>query len=77
MLKDKGFTTIVAFGTAAHGAVLYTASAAALRGIKVVVPVDGSTSENLFAEQAVTWILSRAPTVSNNVTLTKFDMIKF
>jgi nicotinamidase-related amidase len=77
ILKDKGFTTTIMVGTAAHGAVLYTASEAALRGIKVVVPVDGSTSENLFAEQAVTWILANAPGVSANVTLTKFDMMKF
>jgi nicotinamidase-related amidase len=77
ILKDKGFTTVITVGTAAHGAVLYTASEAALRGIKVIVPVDGSTSENLFAEQAVTWILGNAPTVSAQVTLTKFDMMKF
>jgi nicotinamidase-related amidase len=77
ILKDKGFTTAIMVGTAAHGAVLYTASEAALRGIKVVVPVDGSTAENLFAEQAVTWILANAPQVSAQVTLTKFDMMKF
>jgi hypothetical protein len=39
--------------------------------------VDGSTAENLFAEQAVTWILGNAPQVSSQVTLTKFDMMKF
>ena len=77
ILKDKGFTTVVTVGTAAHGAVLFTASEAALRGIKVIVPVDGSTAENLFAEQAVVWILGRAPGVSQQTTLTKFDMIKF
>jgi len=77
ILKDKNFTTAIMVGTAAHGAVLYTASEAALRGIKVVVPVDGSTAENQFAEQAVTWILGNAPQVSAQVTLTKFDMMKF
>jgi nicotinamidase-related amidase len=77
ILKDKGFTTVVAVGTAAHGAVLYTASEAALKGIKVIVPVDGSTAENLFAEQAVVWILARAPGVAQQTTLTKFDMMKF
>jgi nicotinamidase-related amidase len=77
ILKDKGFTNVIAVGTAAHGAVLYTASEAALRGIKTIVPVDGSTAENLFAEQAVVWILARAPTVSTQVTLTKLDMLKF
>jgi nicotinamidase-related amidase len=77
ILKDKGFSNVITVGTAAHGAILYTASEAALRGIKVIVPVDGSSSENMFAEQAVTWILARAPTVSTQVTLTKFDMMKF
>jgi nicotinamidase-related amidase len=77
ILKDKGFTTVIAVGTAAHGAVLYTASEAALRGIKTIVPVDGASAENMFAEQAVAWILARAPTVSTQVTLTKFDMMKF
>ena len=75
-LKDKGFTTIVAVGTAAHGAVLFTVAEAALRGIKVIVPVDGSTAD-IFDEQAVVWILSRLPGAGQNVTLTKFDMIKF
>ncbi len=77
ILKDKGITTIIPVGTAAHGAVLYTASQAALRGIKVVVPVDAAASENAYAEQAVVWLLAKAPTISANVTLTKIDMIKF
>jgi nicotinamidase-related amidase len=76
-LKDKGFTTIIAVGTAAHGAVLYTSSEAAFMGFKAIVPVDGASSENLFAEQAVAWLLARAPGVSQQTTLTKFDMMKF
>jgi nicotinamidase-related amidase len=77
ILKDKGITTVIVVGTAAHGAVLYTGSQAALRGFKVIVPVDGATSENLFAEQASAWLLARAPTISQQVTLTKIDMMKF
>ncbi len=77
ILKDKGITTIIPVGTAAHGAVLYTGSEAALRGIKVIVPVDAAASENAYAEQAVVWLLAKAPTISGNVTLTKIDMIKF
>jgi nicotinamidase-related amidase len=76
-LKDKGITTIIAVGTAAHGAVLYTSSEAAFMGIKAIVPVDGASSENLYAEQAVAWLLARAPGVSQQTTLTKFDMMKF
>jgi nicotinamidase-related amidase len=77
MLKDKGITTLVALGTAAHGAVLYTASAAAFRGIKVIVPVDGMSSDTAYQELAAAYLLSSAPRVSDATTLTKFDMIKF
>jgi nicotinamidase-related amidase len=76
MLKDKGITTVVTVGTSAQGAVLYTASGAALRGLKVIVPVDGSSSESLYAEQAAAWLLTHAPGVAQQVTLTKIDMIK-
>jgi nicotinamidase-related amidase len=77
ILKDKGITTVIAVGTSAQGAVLYTASGAALRGLKVIVPVDGSSSESLYAEQAAVWLLTHAPGVAQQVTLTKIDMIKF
>ncbi len=76
-LKDKGITTVITVGTAAHGAVLYTSSEAAFRGFKVIVPVDGASSENLYAEQAVAWLLTHAPGVAAQTTLTKIDMIKF
>ena len=45
LLKDKGITTVITVGTAAHGAVLYTSSAASLRGFKVIVPVDGMSGD--------------------------------
>jgi nicotinamidase-related amidase len=77
MLKDKGITTVIAVGTSAQGAILYTASSAALRGLKVIVPVDGMSSESLYAEQAAAWLLAHAPGVAQQVTLTRIDMIKF
>jgi nicotinamidase-related amidase len=79
MLRDKGITTLVAVGTAVHGAVLYTASAAASRGFNVIVPVDGMSGDGqvLYDEQAVAFILTHAPVVSSKVTLTNVDMIKF
>ena len=78
-LKDKGVHTVIAIGTAAHGAVLSTASAAALRGMKVIVPVDGMSAEgeNTYAEQYTAWHLANGPVLSRNVTLTKFDMVRF
>jgi nicotinamidase-related amidase len=79
MLKDKGITTVITVGTATHGAVLYTSSAASLRGFNVVVPVDGMSGNGqiAFDEQAVAYILTSAPIVSPKITLTRTDMINF
>ena len=79
MLKDKGIATVIAVGTAAHGAVLYTASAAASRGFNVIVPVDGMSGDGqvFYDEQAVAFILTHAPVISSKITLTSVDMIKF
>jgi nicotinamidase-related amidase len=74
--KAGGTQTVIAIGTAAHGAVLYTASAASLRGMKVIVPVDGM-SDSPYSEQYTAWHLANAPLVSRNVTLTKLELIKF
>ena len=76
ILKEKNIKTVIAVGTAAHGAVLYTASGAALRGMKVIVAVDGISAESLYAEQSAAWILVNAPRISANVTLTKIELIK-
>ena len=76
-LRAKGITTVIAVGTAAHGAVLWTSGEAAFLGFRVIVPVDGATSENLYAEQTVAWMLTNAPGVAQQVTLTKFDLMKF
>jgi nicotinamidase-related amidase len=76
ILKDKGVRTVIVTGTAAHGAVLYTASSAALRGMQVVLPVDGMSAENTYAEQYTAWHLTNAPRVSAKVVLTKIDLIK-
>lgn len=76
ILKDKGIQAVIAIGTAAHGAVLHTGGAAAMRGLKVVVPVDGM-SFDAYAEQYTAWHLANAPVISRNVTLTKLDLVKF
>jgi nicotinamidase-related amidase len=77
ILKDKGIKTVIAVGTSANGAVLYTASAAALRGMDVVVPIDGLSSLDAYADLTAVWTLSNAPLVSAKTTLTRIDMIKF
>lgn len=77
ILKDKGIQTVIVTGTAANGAVLYTGTEAALRGMKVIVPVDGMSSKELYAEQLTAWQLAHGPGFGNLVTLTRSDMIKF
>ena len=76
ILMDKGIKTVIVTGTAAHGAVLYTASGAAFRGMQVILPVDGMSAENTYSEQYTAWHLANAPRVSSKVILTKIDLIK-
>ena len=77
ILKDKGIQTVIVTGTAAHGAVLNTVAGAVQRGFKVIVPVDGMSATETYAEQYVTWHMTSAPGVAPNTTLTKIDLIKF
>jgi nicotinamidase-related amidase len=77
ILQDKGIKTVIVVGTAAHGAVLYTGSQAAFRGLKVILPVDGMSAENTYFEQYTAYHMVHAPGVGQHVTLTKFDMIQF
>ncbi len=78
ILKTRGIQTVITVGTAAHGAVLYTASAAVLHGFKAIVPVDGMTSENLYFEQVSAWLLAKGTgNIGANVTMTRSDMISF
>ncbi len=77
ILRDKGIKTVIVVGTAAHGAVISTGTQAAFRGFKVIVPVDGMSSENTYFEQYTAYHFTTAPGVAQQTTLTKFDMIQF
>ncbi|HTV38404.1 MAG TPA: isochorismatase family protein [Xanthobacteraceae bacterium] len=77
ILKDKGIKTVIVVGSAANGAAFGTASGAAQRGYSVIVPVDGISSDNLFAEQSAVWNMANAPVISSKITLTTVDMMKF
>jgi nicotinamidase-related amidase len=77
ILRDKGIKTVIVVGTAAHGAVIATGTQAAYRGFKVIVPVDGMSSENTYFEQYTAYHFTQAPGVAQQSTLTKFDMIQF
>ena len=77
ILKSKNIKTVIAVGTSANGAVLYTASGAALRGMNVIVPVDGMSSVSPYSDLTTAFTFVDAPLVSKKVTLTKLDMVKF
>ncbi len=76
-LRDKGIKTVVAMGTQAQTSVLHTGGEAALRGFKVIVPVDAMSADDLFPELYTAWHLANAARISNQVTLTRLDMIGF
>jgi nicotinamidase-related amidase len=75
--KFIGSKTVVAMGAQATTSVLPTGGAAALRGFKVIVPVDGMSADDVFPELYTAWHLATAARISAQVTLTKFDMIGF
>lgn len=77
ILKDAGIKTVITVGSAANGAVLGTASASAQRGYNVIIPVDGISSDDLYAEQSAVWNLVHAPVIAAKDTLTRIDMMKF
>ena len=77
ILKEKGTKTVIVVGAAAHGAVLYTASTAALKGLKVIVPVDAISADIPYAEQYTAWHLANVPRISQAVTLTTIDQVTF
>jgi nicotinamidase-related amidase len=77
ILQDKAIKTLIIVGTTAEGAVLHTATAAAMRGFQVIVPVDGVSAGTMYAEQYTAWHLVNAPGSRRRTTLTRFDMIEF
>lgn len=77
ILKARKIKTVIVTGTAAHGAVIHTASGAAFRGMQVIVPVDGISAEDLFPEQYTVWHLLNAPRIAPLTTITRTDMILF
>ena len=77
ILKDKGVKTVIAVGTSSNGAVLYTASGAIFRGMKAIVPVDGMSAVDPYADYSTVFTFADAPRLSTEATLTKIDMIKF
>ena len=76
ILTTNAITKVIVTGTSAHGAVLHTATGAAQRQLKVIVPVDGISASEPYAEQYTVWHLANSPGTRRSVTITKNDMIE-
>jgi nicotinamidase-related amidase len=78
-LKDRAIRTVIVTGTSAQGVVFGTGSGSAQRGYKVVIPVDAISSEDPYMEQYTAWHLYKGgpAIITDQVTLTRSDMIKF
>lgn len=77
ILKEKGIKTVILVGTSAHGAVLGTSIGAAMRKLRIIVPVDGMSATDPYAEQYTAWHLVNGPGLGKQTTLTRISMIQF
>ena len=75
ILEKLGVHTVIVTGTTAEGAVLHTATGAAMRGLSVVVPVDGMSAATLYAEQYTAWHMVNAPGTRARTSLTTLGAI--
>ncbi len=76
-LKDRGIITLILTGTAAQTTVLHTGGEAALRGFKVIVPVDAMSSNDAFPELYTAWHLANSARIMDATTLTAVNMISY
>jgi nicotinamidase-related amidase len=77
ILQSHGIKTVLITGFAANGAVLHTATSSAFRGYNVIVPVDGMSANNTYAEQYTAWHMLNSPGTRNRAILTKVNLISF
>jgi nicotinamidase-related amidase len=76
ILRDGGVDAVIIAGTSAHGAVLHTATGAALRKYRVIIPVDCVSAGEAYAEQYTAWHLINAPGSRRQAVLTRSDLIR-
>ena len=48
-----------------------------MKGFKVIIPVDGISADNAYAEQYTAWHLANVPVIGSAMTLTTLDRVKF
>lgn len=76
MLKDRGVKNVIIVGTSAEGATMGTLMGGAVLGYKMIVPVDGMSSGDPYAEQYVAYSTLKSPAIRGKAVLTKIDMIE-
>ncbi|BCS89644.1 isochorismatase family protein [Pseudodesulfovibrio sediminis] len=74
-IREQGIKRVIICGTAAHGAVMHTATAAGQRTLEVILPVDGLSASTLYTEQAAVQLLKTGPGTRRSIKLTRFNMI--
>ncbi len=78
LLAGKGIKRVIVTGTASEGAVLMTASIAAIHlGLNVVLPVDGMSSTDPWGEKYVAWHMTHAPGLAPKTVLTTLAELQF
>lgn len=77
ILRARRITTVIVAGTSAHGAVLHTSAGAVMRGFRVIVPVDGMSASDVYAEQYTAWHLANSPGTARHTTLTRVEWLEF
>lgn len=77
ILQKRKIQNVIVTGTAAHGAVIHTATAAGFRGMGVILPVDCLSAEDLYTEQATVRLLKTGPGTRKRITLTSSSLITF
>lgn len=75
ILKQKGVDTVIVCGVTAYGAVLFTATEAAVRGYKVILPADCMPGSSFYEEQATVFTLTTGPGTARATTLTSLGEI--
>ena len=76
ILRKKGINSVILVGTAAHQVILNTATGAALRNFQIIVPVDGMSSDDPYAEQYTAWHLVNNRCIKPHMILTRMSLIQ-
>ena len=78
-LKAKGIDTVLITGTSSNSCVMVSCHGAALRGFKVVLPVDATAAATAYQEQYAIWQIANAPLFRSTglAVLTRTAMLTF